>query len=293
VSKLRGNSPYIIFFLLPTVALYTFFYYYPLALDFYYSFTDWDLLSSPKFVGLENYIRLFSDSVFIKSIKLTLIYVTAVLLGSIFIGLALSYVMDRPTKLAALTRIIVFIPYVIPDVGAAAIWTVMFAPGPSGYVNYILSRIGLGTYSWFEDPNLAFPMIIAYSIWKYFGFCTLVLYSGMKAIPKDYIEAAKVDGASGFNIYTQVILPLLRPILTFIISTNLMYCWFVFASVYTLTKGGPGTATMIMGMYIYSQAFESMRAGLATAAAIINTAVILSLVIFLHVRGYRGGLYGR
>ncbi|RLI46411.1 sugar ABC transporter permease, partial [Candidatus Bathyarchaeota archaeon] len=114
-----------------------------------------------------------------------------------------------------------------------------------------------------------------------------------KAIPKEYIEAAKVDGASEFNIFTRITLPLLRPIIVFVTSTNLMSCWFVFSSVYTLTKGGPGTATMVMGMYIYEQAFKRMKAGLATAAAIINTIVVLLIVIFIHLRGYRGGLYGR
>ncbi len=293
MPKVRGDFLYLISFLSPVIIVFSLFYYYPLALDFYYSFTDWNLLTTPKFIGFENYLRLFSDEIFIKSLVLTSVYVIVVLLGSIFIGLVLSFVIDRPTKLATLTRIVIFIPYVIPDVAAAAIWSIVFAPGPSGYVNYLLSKIGLGTYSWFLDPNLAFPMIIAYSIWKYFGFCTLVLYSGIKAIPKEYIEAAKVDGASEFNIFTRITLPLLRPIIVFVTSTNLMSCWFVFSSVYTLTKGGPGTATMVMGMYIYEQAFKRMKAGLATAAAIINTIVVLLIVIFIHLRGYRGGLYGR
>jgi multiple sugar transport system permease protein len=287
----KSHFFYAFIYLLPTIILYSIFYYYPFALNIYYSFTDWDFLHPPSFIGLKNYQRLISDPLFFKSLILTVIYVISVLLGSIAIGLIQAFIINRPTKLAAFTRVIMFIPYMIPDVAAAAIWLIIFAPGPSGYANCILSSLGLGNYSWFQDPNLAMSMLIFYSLWKYTGFSALVLYSGIKAIPGEYIEAARIDGASEFKVFTRVIMPLLGPIISFIIATNLMSSWFVFSSVYTLTKGGPGTATLLIGMYLYSTAFESFKAGYASTIAIINTIFIIFIVI-LQVKRVRGIGYG-
>jgi multiple sugar transport system permease protein len=282
---------YIILYLLPPIILYSIFYYLPLALDIYFSFTRWDYARPPVWIGLENYVKLFNDPLFIKSIYLTAYYVVGVLGGSVVTGTILAIALNRETKLSTFTRVIMLIPYMLPEAAAASAWFIMFAPGPTGYVNYLLSLIGLSGGSWFLDPNLGVPMLIIYSIWKNTGFFALVLYAGLKAIPKDAIEAAYIDGASEFQAYRKVIIPLLRPMIMFLIITTIMSAWFVFGSVYVLTKGGPGTATMLTGMYMYLISFGQYNGGYGAALAVVNTAVILGFV-YLQIKRFGVGGYG-
>jgi ABC-type sugar transport system permease subunit len=240
---------------------------------------------------LENYVKLFNDPLFIKSIYLTIFYVIGVLGGSIITGTILAIAINRETKLATIVRVIMLIPYMLPEVAAASAWFIMFAPGPTGYVNHILSMLGLGGGSWFLDTNLGVPMLIIYSIWKNTGFFALVLYAGLKAIPKDAVEAAYIDGASEFQVYRRVIIPLLRPMMIFLIITTIMSTWFVFGSVYVLTKGGPGTSTMLTGMYMYLISFGQNNGGYGATLAIVNTTVILALV-YLQIKRFGVGGYG-
>jgi len=275
-------------YLLPPLILYTIFYFYPLAMNIYLSFTRWNLTKRPPtWVGPENYFRMFSDPVFQKALLNTLIFVVSVVSGSLLLGLLLAISVNRQTKLASITRSLMLIPYILPDIAAASMWLIIFGPGPSGYANHILSLLGLPTYSWFYDPNLALPMVILYSIWKNVGFCALVIYAGLRSIPKDYIDAARVDGASDWQIYFKIIIPLLRPIMIFSLASIIMMSWFVFSSVYILTKGGPGTATMMLGLLVYLEAFEKGRAGYAAAIAVFSTLLVIGIIV-LQMRWYRG-----
>jgi len=265
--------------ILPTLALYTVFYYYPLVLSIYFSFTRWSLTGSPKWIGLENYIRLFQDRFLRDALVVTVEYVVAVVTINLVLGIALALLLNRPTKLAALTRALIFLPVVIPEAAAASTWIIMFAPGPYGYINYLLTMMGYRWLKWFDDPSLALPMVVLYSIWKNVGFNTLVFYSALKSIPREYIESAQVDGASEWDISTKIIMPLLKPITAFLLVTSIITAWQVFGSVYIITKGGPGNSTRVLGIYLYEVAFEEMRAGYGSAIAVFMTALILGLTI--------------
>ncbi|MEM2928095.1 MAG: sugar ABC transporter permease [Nitrososphaerota archaeon] len=287
----KEHRLHIILYLLPPIILYSIFYYLPLALNVYFSFTRWDYTRPPTWIGLDNYVKLFNDPIFVKSLYLTAFYVIGVLGGSIVTGTILAIAINRESKLALITRIIMLIPYMLPEVAAASAWFIIFAPGPMGYANYVLSLLGMGSSSWFLDVNLGVSMLIVYSIWKNTGFFALVLYAGLKAIPKDAIEAAYIDGASEFQTYRRVIIPLLRPMITFLIITTIMSTWFVFGSVYVLTKGGPGTATMLTGMYMYLISFGQYNGGYGAALAVANTALILGIV-YLQIKRFGIGGYG-
>jgi len=265
--------------ILPTLILYAIFYYYPLMLSIYASFTRWDFVRPPTWIGLKNYIRMFQDRFFIDSVIVTVEYVSATVILNLILGISFALLLNRPTKLAAFTRALIFLPVILPDAAAASIWIIMFAPGPYGYVNYLLTKMGYPWLKWFDDQNLALPMIIAYSIWKNVGFNTLVFYSGLKSVPREYIESAQVDGASDWHISTKIIVPLLKPIVIFQLITSIISAWQVFGSIYIITKGGPGNATRVLGIYLYEVAFEEMRAGYGSAIAVFMTAVILVLTI--------------
>ncbi|MEM0027377.1 MAG: sugar ABC transporter permease [Ignisphaera sp.] len=275
-------------FLLPTLIVFSIFHYYSLGLLIYFSFTKWGLTGEPQWIGLKNYDKMFNTALFWKSLTLTLIFVVTVVAGSVALGLILAIsVYSRDTRLSKVTRYLMLLPYVLPDVAAATMWLIMFGPGPSGYVNYILSLLRLPTSAWFYDPAMALPMVILYSIWKNTGFSALVIYAGLKSIPRDYIDAARVDGASDWQIYTRVVIPLLRPIIVFVTASIVMMSWFVFNSIYVLTKGGPGTATLLLGLYIYLEAFEKGNAGYACAVSVFSVLLVLGITI-LQLRWYRG-----
>lgn len=237
------------------------------------------MVGPPRWVGLRNYLRMFNDRFFLDSVYVTTIYVFSTVLINMVLGLFFALLLNRPTRIAALTRALIFLPVVIPEAAAAGTWTIIFAPGPYGYANYILNRLGIPAVKWFDDPNLALVMIIIYSIWKNVGFNTLVLYSALKAIPIEYLESAQVDGASDWHISTRIIIPLLKPIIVFLLVTSVITAWQVFGPVYIITKGGPGNATRVLGIYLYQVAFEEAKAGYGSAIAVFLTAIILILTI--------------
>ena len=279
LSLSRRESFVALLMILPTLLLYTVFYYYPLILSVYASFTRWDLVRPPEWIGFKNYVKMFQDRFFIDATIVTVEYVFFTVVLNLVLALFLAFLINRPTKLAALTRALIFLPVIIPEAAAAGTWIIMFAPGPYGYINYLLTTMGYPWLKWFDDPNLALPLIILYSIWKNVGFNALVFYSALKSVPKEYIESAQVDGASDWHISTKIIIPLLKPIVTFLLVTSIITAWQVFGPVYMITKGGPGNATRVLGIYLYEVAFEEMRAGYGSAIAIFMTAVILGITI--------------
>ncbi|MGC8870084.1 MAG: carbohydrate ABC transporter permease [Brevinematia bacterium] len=195
-------------------------------------------------------------------------------------ALGLAILTEKPgSKLASLCRFLVFVPYVIPEAASAGVWNLLFFPHPSSPINQLLTTVGLNWQSWLGDKNLALPTIILYYVWKNMGFNTLVYVAGLKAIPKVYYDAADVDGASKVVVFRHITLPLLKPITMFIMVTSFISGWQTFTEVYILTRGGPGTATLTLPIYIYFLAFETGRIGIASVAAIFLFSVTLMLTI--------------
>jgi ABC-type sugar transport system permease subunit len=274
----RNITPWL--FIAPSLAIFTTFHFFPLAILIYASFTKWNLISPPQFIGLENYLKVISDDLFIKSLLITITFVFTSIIINVILSLGIALLTEKPnSKLATLCRFIIFIPYVLPDAASAGIWNLLFFPHPSSPVNVLLSQLGIGWQGWIEDKNLALPTIILYYIWKNVGFSTLVYVAGLKAIPKIFYDAAEVDGASRLDTIKYVIIPLLKPITLFILITSLISGWQSFTDIFVLTKGGPGTATTTLSIYIYHTAFGEGLAGRAAVAAIILFIITLALTI--------------
>jgi len=267
-------------FILPSLLIFSIFHFFPLALLIYVSFCKWDMISFPTFIGLQNYKLILSDDLFLKSLPITLVFVFTSVFVSILLALGVAVLTEKPgSKLASLCRFLVFVPYVIPDAASAGVWNLLFFPHPSSPINQLITAFGLSWQSWLGDKNLALPTIILYYVWKNVGFNTLVYVAGLKAIPKVFYDAANVDGAGKIPVFRHITLPLLKPITLFILVTSFISGWQTFTEVYILTRGGPGTATLTLPIYIYFSAFGTGQLGVASVAAIFLFSVILMLTL--------------
>jgi multiple sugar transport system permease protein/sn-glycerol 3-phosphate transport system permease protein len=266
--------------IVPNLLVFTVFYFFPLALLAYASFSNWDMISLPVFIGIENYVKVFGDELFIKSFLVTVIFVFTSVFVNVLLALGIAILTEKAgSKLASLCRFLVFVPYVVPDAASAGVWNLLFFPYPSSPVNQLLSWFNIGWQGWLGDRNLALPTIILYYIWKNVGFSTLVYVAGLKAIPKAFYDAADVDGADKLTVIRHITVPLLKPITLFIMTTSFISGWQSFTDIYILTRGGPGTATTTLPIYIYYNAFAASFVGRAAVGAIFLFLVTLVLTV--------------
>lgn len=240
--------------------------YVPIVIAFVGSFHNWNPLKGTfKPVGLSNYERLFSDATFWTAMKNTLFFGVGAVVGRVALGLALAYaIYSKMTRWKTFFRAIFYMPTVTPLIAIAYVWTLMYNP-QFGAIN----RIAGLDVNWLFDQRFAMPAIILMTIWKDFGFAVILFLAGLYSLPEEVLEAAEVDGASGWNRFRLVILPLLKPSMVFVVITSMISYLQAFVQVMVMTKGGPGTSTQMIGYMIYDQAFLRHKFGYASALAFI------------------------
>jgi multiple sugar transport system permease protein len=285
VSLQRRQSLVGIAFVLPAVAFFAIFNFYAIGYALYLSFTSWDLLTPPRWVGLTNYTALFSDPNFLSSLGITLRYTAESAIPLILISLGLALLLNQRLRLSGLYQVIYFVPVVIPAVVAAIIWGLLFRP--SGVVNNALGVIGVAPLPWLASAQHALHGIVIVSVWGGFGYSTLILLAGLQSIPPEYGEAAAIDGASRWRVVRDITLPLLAPRLLFVTATSVAALLTSFVVPYVMTNGGPGTATRVLPLLIYQTGFQFLHAGQASAMAFI---LLLITLIFTALQ-FR--LFGR
>ena len=273
-------------FITPALIGFTLFYLLPTIRAFYIGLTNWSLLRAPKWVGLDNYIRLFQDEKFWKSIWVTFLYVLYNIPAQTVIGLLIAVLLKRLTG-SVFVRSVMLTPFLISNVIAAMIWFYMFDP-VLGFVNVVLKAIGLGSYPFFSDPNLALPTIAFINVWRHMGYTALLFYTGLQSIPEHLYEAARIEGSSEWRTFRSITLPLLRPVLVFVLVTSVIGSFQIFDTIAVTTQGGPGTATRTILWYIYQEGFVSLRMGYASA---MSTVLFLGLVLvtLVQMRVLRSG----
>lgn len=273
-------------FITPALIGFTFFYLLPTIRAFYIGLTNWSLLRAPKWVGLDNYLRLFQDEKFWKSIWVTFLYVLYNIPVQTVLGLLIAVLLKRLTG-SVFVRSVMLTPFLISNVIAAMIWFYMFDP-VLGFVNVILKSVGLGTHSFFSDPNLALPTIAFINVWRHMGYTALLFYTGLQSIPEHLYEAARIEGSSEWRTFRSITLPLLRPVLVFVLVTSVIGSFQIFDTIAVTTQGGPGTSTRTILWYIYQEGFVSMRMGYASA---MSTVLFLGLVLvtLVQMRVLRSG----
>jgi ABC-type sugar transport system permease subunit len=265
-------------FLMPSMAVLTVILFYPLLYSVGLSFYNYYLpVPRQTFVGLDNFARILEDSAFWDALWVTVRFTGAAVFIEFVLGVAVALLLDSRIPCRKLVNLVVLLPMTITPAVGGLLMRWMFESN-WGLVNYFLSLAGIPGPGWTGDPRWALWSIILADVWQNTPFVTLVIYAGLQSIPLEPVEAAMVDGASRGQALRHVILPILRPLILFVLIIRSMDAFRIFDQVFVMTGGGPGTTTQTITFYNYVLAFRMLRMGLASALGVI-TLLILSLII--------------
>jgi multiple sugar transport system permease protein len=250
----------------PVIIAFLVFNLYPMALGLYLSFTKWDILSPPTFNGLNNWADLLKDDLLWRAVLQTLYYAVASVAGATALSIALALALNQRLKTIGFYRTFFFLPAVTSLVAIAMVWRWIYNT-EFGVLNAFLGSLGINPVNWLGDPVLAMPAVILMSIWRSAGFNTVLFLAGLQGVPQEYYEAAEIDGASKWDRFVHITLPLISPTTFFVVVNGLIGSWQVFDQVYILTRGGPLLSTVTVVYLIYSNGFEWYKTGYASAMA--------------------------
>jgi multiple sugar transport system permease protein len=253
-------------FVLPAVALIFVFGILPIGWALLLSFQQNDLLTAPTWVGADNYRTLVDDPVFRDSIRRTLVYTALFVPLSVGGAMGVALLLHRPIRFSRFYRTAVFVPVATSTVATGIIFNLLLEP-TYGIANYLLDKVGLGPYGFFQDPDQALYAIVAMTVWGWLGFDVIIYLAALQGIPEDLLEAAQLDGAGRWSTFWHVVWPLLSPATLFLIVWSTINALQVFDEIYVTTRGGPLHATTVLVYYLYNQAFELFHAGYAAAVA--------------------------
>lgn len=258
--------------------LYLVLRFIPIINSFALSFFKWDLISPNKpFVGFDNYKKLIGDENFIKSIKNTLVFAFFVVTLTLGISLVFALSLQKSFRGKGIFETIYFLPYVIAVVPAALAWKFIYDP-TNGVLNYIMGFVGLPKQAWLINDRLALGSIMAMTIWQRIGYNLVIFTVGLGGIPKDFYEAARVDGANPLQIFRKITVPLLLPVTLYLLIMNTIEAFNIFTPVYVMTTGtqsAPGSAVKVLVMEIYQNAFRFFQMGYASAQSVCLFAIVL------------------
>jgi multiple sugar transport system permease protein len=272
-------------FLLPDLIGLGVFWILPMAFLFYISVHEWTGLSPASYVGLKNFVELMQDDLWWKSVRVTLVYLVAFVPLVVIVPLVLAVILNTQIRGRNWFRTGFFVPFAIPMVIAGVAWAFILDPG-FGVVNYLvrgllqlplIKELGwkLPTQMWLGSRDQALPVVILVGIWKFVGFYMIIFLAGLQDIPAAYYEAAVIDGASPWRLFRDITVPLLRPVIIFVVLIAAFRAFQVFDQVYVMTAGGPFYATYTVMYYIYQLGFRFFRFGYAAAASVVLFAMIL------------------
>lgn len=260
-------------FILPAILGFVVFYLYPALHGLQISFTDWNLLSAPRNVGLENYNTAIHDPKFWSALGITFKYVIWNIPIQTLLSMMLAVAMDRLVKSMFIKGLLI-LPYLLSSVLVSLTFLWMLDP-QLGIINQWLSHTFIERQSFFTDTTQAIPTIAFVNVWKYMGFNALLFYAGLQAIPRTIYEAAYIDGASEGRIFRSITLPLLRPVTVFVLVTSVIGSFQIFDTVAITTQGGPVDSTNVLVYYIYQNAFSFFKMGYATAMSMLLFALLV------------------
>ncbi|GAA2725430.1 carbohydrate ABC transporter permease [Cellulomonas aerilata] len=256
----------------------------PLLASLYLSFTDYDLLTDPQFIGVENYTQMFSDPRLIKSLQVTAIYVFVSVPLQLAAALGLALLLDRGMRGLALYRSAFYLPSLLGgSVAIAILWRQIF--GTTGLINQVLSIFGIEGQGWVSHPDYALSTLIVLNVWT-FGAPMIIFLAGLRQIPEMYYEAASIDGATRLRQFWSITIPMLTPIIFFNLVLQLIGAMQTFTQAFVVSggSGGPADSTLFFTLYLYQQGFASLNMGYASAMAwllLILTAVLTALNFLL------------
>lgn len=272
--KLLAAAP----FILPSLAGVILFLLLPVVVVLLLSFAKWNFLQPPSWAGLSNFVTMTRDDHVFHALLISAYYVLWNIPVQTVIALGLAMLLNRRLPGMGVYRALFVLPYMSTPVAMAVVWGWLFN-AQNGMINHLLSLAGITGPNWLGDQATALPVIAMIATWQYAGYNMLFFLAGLGAIPLTMYEAASIDGASKWEQFRRVTLPLLRPTMLFVLVTGVIGSFQVFDTVYVMTAGGPGNATQVASLNIYNTAFAGFRIGEASAMSVVLFLVILAITI--------------
>lgn len=249
----------------------------PVVIAFVLSLYDWNGLRDPIFVGLSNFRKVFTSPDTYTALKNTLIYTVIYVPCNIVFSLLLAVLLNKAAG-KLFYRAVFFLPQIVTSVAVAVIWSWLYQP-QYGILNMVLQAFGLEGRAWLRDTETAMGAVIVMSIWWGLGYNTVLFLAALQNVPRSYVEAATIDGASPFRVFLNVTLPMVSPTTLLVTITSMINSFQVFDQCYLLTSGGPANRTYTMAIYIYETAFKNFKLGLASAISLIMFVIIVVVSI--------------
>lgn len=276
----RKHNSYPLWFHIPGGVLFIVLFAVPTFASFYFSLTRWTLFDT-EFIGLENYKLFFTEPMMVTGFVNTFIYGVATSAAKVVLGLALGILLTAKIIARGYLRSVVFFPVLVSTIGVGITFKILLDPF-DGIVNKVLSLAGIAGPGWFTDPDLALWSIILVDIWKGVGIATLIFIAGLVAIPQEYYEAAKVDGASAWQNFRHLTLPLVSPATATVVLLSLIGGLRSFELIWATTKGGPGFVSDVLGSVIYKN-YQAGFYGLSTAGNVVLFVVVTAIIVPISI----------
>jgi multiple sugar transport system permease protein len=280
----RGDGRLAWVLIAPALIGFLVFFVYPTIRGIYLSFTDFKVLTPPTWIGLDNFKQMLGDDVFWNALLVTVYYVVISVVLGVGLSIITAVVLHRLTS-STVVRGLIILPFLISGVVAATVWSWMLDT-QLGIVNLALEKLGLDNIMFLTSRGWAIPSIALISVWKGLGYTSIIIFAGLQTIPTQIYEAGRIDGATEFQMFRRLTLPLLRPVLALVIVLNVIGAFQVFDIVQVATKGGPANASNVLQMYIYSKAFGQFDFGYASAMSLALFAILI-IITFLQLRMMR------
>ncbi|MFA7288829.1 MAG: sugar ABC transporter permease [Melioribacteraceae bacterium] len=263
-------SPYLIHFAI--------FVAFPVGFSIYLTFNNWNIIAPMEFIGLANYKRLFSDATFWKSLLNTLIFLVIHIPLQILIALFLAELLNQKIKFRGFFRAAFFLPVIVSGVVVTILWQQLYG-FDTGLFNRLLVKIGLGKIGWLTDPSIAMPAIAVMATWKNVGLYVILFLVGLQTVPPQYYEAADLEGATHFQKFFKITLPVINPTIFMVVVLSTIGGFSLFIEPYVMTGGGPLNSTISAVLYIYKQGFFYYHMGYAATLGFFFAMIILAVVV--------------
>ena len=277
LQKTQRN--FVLMVLIPTMAFFGLYRIFPVGYAFFISLHEWRLLREEHlFIGINNYQTIVQDPIFLLSMGNAFYYTLGATLGGVLLSLLLTLIINPIGYGSLVFRLIYFLPQMTSGVAVLLVWNWLLQPR-FGLLNQALVAMGLERINFLGSTTLAMPTLIMMSIWGGLGFTMVILLAGLRGIPVEFYESARIDGGNRWHLARWITIPLMKPVLTFVVVTGIIGGFNVFGVIYILTRGGPLNSTMTISYYIFLNAFERRFVGLASAMAFAMFAVVLLMTV--------------
>lgn len=280
----RAQARLGVLLVLPAGVLTLVFFLFPMGSALYYSVVDFDGLDpDPPFVGAENFLRMLADPALLHALSNNLLWIVIGTVSPIAIGLLMALLIWSVRTGAAVYRLLLFLPYVLPGVAIGIVWGWIYDP-VSGWLNRALRAAGLGTLErgWLGDPSTALYAVLATAVWATTGFVIVILLSALRNVDTDLLDAARIDGANAAHRLRYVIMPQILPVFLMVLTLTLVGGFSVFDIIFIMTGGGPADATDVVGTYAYRSAFQLGEISYGTTLALLITALSVPVAVALN-----------